>query len=85
MDAWDEFLRWATPSALLESDGTIHSLNAPMAATLGRPANQCIGHDFIGLLPETQQAEGESLLIHGATPRRSRCVSWSSPDRARHP
>jgi hypothetical protein len=46
MDTWDEFLRWATPSALLTPDGTVHSLNAPMAATLGRPAQQCVGFDF---------------------------------------
>jgi hypothetical protein len=51
MDTWDEFLRWATPSALLTPEGTIHSLNAPMAATLGRQAKQCVGYDFVGLLP----------------------------------
>lgn len=55
------------PSALLTQDGTIHSLNAPMAATLGRPAQQCVGYDFLDLLPETQRASAESLLIHGAT------------------
>ncbi|WP_063611333.1 SpoIIE family protein phosphatase [Streptomyces sp. 142MFCol3.1] len=67
MDARDEFLRWATPSALLTLDGTIHSLNDPMAATLGRAAEECVGYDFPSLLPETQRASAESLLIHGAT------------------
>ncbi|MFF2519423.1 SpoIIE family protein phosphatase [Streptomyces sp. NPDC058086] len=84
MDTWDEFLRWATPSALLTPDGTIHSLNAPMAATLGRPAQQCVGYDFLDLLPETQRASAESLLIHGATTKTvaMRVLEFSGPDRA---
>lgn len=84
MDTWDEFLRWATPSALLTPDGTIHSLNAPMAATLGRPAEQCVGYDFLDLLPETQRASAESLLIHGATTKTvaMRVLEFSGPDRA---
>lgn len=81
MDTWDEFLRWATPSALLTLDGVIRSLNAPMAATLGRPAEQCAGYDFLGLLPESQRASAESLLVHGATTKTvaMRVLEFSGP------
>ncbi|WP_353963517.1 MULTISPECIES: PAS domain-containing protein [unclassified Streptomyces] len=84
MDTWDEFLRWATPSALLTLDGAVRSLNAPMAATLGRPAKQCVGHDFISLLPETQRAAAESLLTHGATTKTvaMRVLEFSGPGEA---
>ncbi|WP_328920339.1 PP2C family protein-serine/threonine phosphatase [Streptomyces sp. NBC_00208] len=84
MDTWDEFLRWATPSALLTLDGAIRSLNAPMAATLDRPANRCVGHDFLGLLPEDQRAAAESLLIHGATTKTvaMRVLEFSGPGEA---
>ncbi|MEU6547022.1 SpoIIE family protein phosphatase [Streptomyces sp. NPDC046859] len=84
MDTWDEFLQWATPSALLALDGTIRSLNAPMAATLGRPAAQCLGHRFPSLLPEGQRASAESLLTHGATTKTvaMRVLEFSAPDRA---
>ncbi|MEV6655196.1 SpoIIE family protein phosphatase [Streptomyces sp. NPDC051219] len=48
-------------------DGTIRYLNASMATMLGRPAEQCVGHDFLGMLPQTQRASAENLLTHGAT------------------
>ncbi|MEU6324617.1 SpoIIE family protein phosphatase [Streptomyces sp. NPDC047009] len=67
MDTLDELIQRSEPSALLTLDGTIRSLNASMAVTLGRPAEQCVGHDFLSLLPETQRAAAETLLIHGAT------------------
>ncbi|WP_369243702.1 PAS domain-containing protein [Streptomyces sp. R41] len=67
MDTLDELIRRTEPSALLTLDGTIRSLNASMAAMLGRPAEQCVGHDFLRMLPETQRASGENLLTHGAT------------------
>ncbi|MGY6021678.1 PAS domain-containing protein [Streptomyces spinosirectus] len=84
MDTWEELLRWATPSALLAPDGTIRSLNAPMAAALGRPEKQCVGHHFPGLLPESQRASAESLLTHGATTKTvaMRVLMFSAPDRA---
>ncbi|MFE5143730.1 PAS domain-containing protein [Streptomyces fagopyri] len=84
MDTWDEFLRWPTPSALLTAEGTIHSLNAPMAATLGRQAKQCEGYDFLSLLPETQRPSAESLLIHGATTTTvaMRVLEFSRPGKA---
>ncbi|MDX2708584.1 SpoIIE family protein phosphatase [Streptomyces sp. PA03-6a] len=84
MDSSDDLLRWATPSALLAVDGTVRSLNAPMAATLGRPAEQCVGHDFCGLLPETQRASAENLLTHGATTKTvaMRVLEFSAPGRA---
>ncbi|MFE7325603.1 SpoIIE family protein phosphatase [Streptomyces sp. NPDC057565] len=67
MDTLDALMRRAEPSALLSLDGTIHSLNASMATTLGRPAEQCVGHDFLGVLPAGQRAAAENLLTHGAT------------------
>lgn len=84
MDSSDDLLRWATPSALLAVDGTVRSLNAPMATTLGRPAEQCVGHDFCGLLPETQRASAENLLTHGATTKTvaMRVLEFSAPGRA---
>ncbi|WP_405766133.1 SpoIIE family protein phosphatase [Actinacidiphila glaucinigra] len=65
-------------------DGTVRSLNAPMATTLGRPAEQCVGHDFCGLLPETQRASAENLLTHGATTKTvaMRVLEFSAPGRA---
>ncbi|MFF2937402.1 SpoIIE family protein phosphatase [Streptomyces mirabilis] len=67
MDASDELLQRATPSALLTLDGVIRSLNAAMATALGRPREQCVGHGFGDLLPEDQRTSAEGLLTHGAT------------------
>ncbi|MET8809596.1 SpoIIE family protein phosphatase [Streptomyces sp. NPDC004546] len=67
MDASDELLRVATPSALLTLDGVIRFLNAALAAQLGRPWEQCVGHGFVDLLPEDQRISAEGLLRHGAT------------------
>ncbi|MEU0822621.1 SpoIIE family protein phosphatase [Streptomyces mirabilis] len=67
MDASDELLQRATPSALLTLDGVIRSLNAAMATALGRPREQCVGHGFGDLLPEDQRISAEGLLMHGAT------------------
>ncbi|MFF7209795.1 SpoIIE family protein phosphatase [Streptomyces sp. NPDC008238] len=84
MDASDDLLRWATPSALLAVDGTIRSLNAPMAATLGTPVEQCVGRDFSDLLPESQRASAENLLTIGATTKTvaMRVLEFSAPERA---
>ncbi|MFH9969951.1 PAS domain-containing protein [Streptomyces mirabilis] len=67
MDASDEILQMATPSALLTLDGAIHRLNAPMARVLGRPVEQCVGHRFGDLLPARQLTAVESLVSHAAT------------------
>lgn len=67
MDASDELLQMAVPSALLTLDGVIRSLNAAMATQLGRPKEQCVGHRFADFLPEDQRISAESLLTHGAT------------------
>ncbi|TXS60346.1 MULTISPECIES: SpoIIE family protein phosphatase [unclassified Streptomyces] len=67
MDASDELLQMATPSALLTPDGVIRSLNAAMATQLGRPRQQCAGAGFVDLLPEDQRMSAEGLLTHGAT------------------
>ncbi|MER5917974.1 SpoIIE family protein phosphatase [Streptomyces sp. NPDC001982] len=66
-DASDELLRGADPAALLTLDGVISGLNAGMAAALGRPAEQCLGHDFGDLWPESQRMSAESLVVHAAT------------------
>src|SRR5262245_19836193 len=67
MDASDELLRSAGPSALLTLDGAIRSLNAAMASNLGRPANQCVGRDIGDLLPASQRMSARSLVAHAAT------------------
>ncbi|MGW3725583.1 SpoIIE family protein phosphatase [Streptomyces sp. NPDC000851] len=66
MDASDELLRRAGPSALLTLDGAVHSLNATMASALGRPAEQCLGRDFADLWPTSQRTSAESLVVHAA-------------------
>ncbi|MFG2480823.1 PAS domain-containing protein [Streptomyces fagopyri] len=70
MDASDELLQMATPSALLTLDGVIRSLNAAMAAQLGKPWERCAGHGFVDLLREDQCIAAEGLLTHGATTKR---------------
>ncbi|MFI5633613.1 SpoIIE family protein phosphatase [Streptomyces sp. NPDC051664] len=75
MDAPDEFLRGPDPAALLTLDGAIRSLNAAMAAALGRPVEQCLGRDFgdqcLGrdfgdLWPASERMSAESLVAHAA-------------------
>ncbi|MER5916654.1 PAS domain-containing protein [Streptomyces sp. NPDC001982] len=65
-DASDELLRGADPAALLTLDGAIRSLNAAMATAFGRPAEQCLGHDFGDLWPASQRMSAESLVVHAA-------------------
>lgn len=66
MDASDEILHMPTPSALLNLDGSIHSLNEAMAWTLGRPVEQCVGRGFGDLLPASQLTWAERLVSHAA-------------------
>ncbi|MGC5008265.1 SpoIIE family protein phosphatase [Streptomyces sp. DT203] len=66
MDASDELLRRACPSALLTLDGAMRDLNAAMASALGKPAEQCLGRDFGDLWPASQQTSAESLVGHAA-------------------
>ncbi|MFD4231855.1 SpoIIE family protein phosphatase [Streptomyces sp. NPDC058545] len=66
MDASDELLRGTDPAALLALDGAIRSLNAAMAIVLGRPAEQCLGHDFGELWPASQRMSADSLVAHAA-------------------
>ncbi|MEU0038927.1 MULTISPECIES: SpoIIE family protein phosphatase [unclassified Streptomyces] len=67
MDASDEILQMATPSALLTLDGVIRSLNEAMARALGRSVEQCAGRGFGELLPTSQLSAVESLVSHAAT------------------
>ncbi|MQY40015.1 hypothetical protein SRB17_80440 [Streptomyces sp. RB17] len=67
MDASDELLRRAAPSALLTGDGTIRGLNAAMARALGRTAEQCVGRGLVDLMPASQRTAVESLVAHAAT------------------
>ncbi|MFJ9755500.1 SpoIIE family protein phosphatase [Streptomyces sp. NPDC101149] len=69
MDASNDFLRRAEPSALLDPGGTIRSLNAPMATTLGRPAQQCVGHPLWDLLPDSQRSVLERIVAHASKQR----------------
>ncbi|WP_030980747.1 PAS domain-containing protein [Streptomyces sp. NRRL S-1824] len=75
MDASDELLRGPDPAALLTLDGAIRSLNAAMAAALGRPVEQCLGQDFgeqcLGrdfgdLWPASQRMSADSLVANAA-------------------
>ncbi|MFJ7947256.1 SpoIIE family protein phosphatase [Streptomyces sp. NPDC096354] len=66
MDASDELLRRAGPSALLTQDGAVRSLNAPMASALGRPTEECLGRGFRDLYPASQRLSAESLVVAAA-------------------
>ncbi|SEP05023.1 SpoIIE family protein phosphatase [Actinacidiphila rubida] len=67
MDASDELLQVNGPSALLTLDGVVRRLNAAMARTLGRPAEQCVGRGFGDLFPAEQLTAIDSLVTHAAT------------------
>ncbi|MGW1884944.1 SpoIIE family protein phosphatase [Streptomyces sp. NPDC001970] len=69
MDASDELLRRAEPSALLYPDGIIRSLNAEMATALGRPAEQCVGRYAWELVPESQRSVVERIVAHASRQR----------------
>ncbi|MET7788020.1 SpoIIE family protein phosphatase [Streptomyces sp900116325] len=66
MDASDELLRRTDPAALLTLDGAIRSLNAAMAAALGRSAEHCLGRDFADLWPASQRMSADCLVVHAA-------------------
>ncbi|MFF4113663.1 SpoIIE family protein phosphatase [Streptomyces sp. NPDC001714] len=66
MDASVEFLRRASPSAVLTLDGAIRGLNAAMAEALGRSEEQCLERDFADLWPPSQRTLAESLVVHAA-------------------
>ncbi|MFF0286474.1 SpoIIE family protein phosphatase [Streptomyces sp. NPDC005262] len=66
MDASDELLRRAGPSALLTLDGAVRSLNTAMATALGRPAEECLGRCFSDLYPASQRLSAESLVVSAA-------------------
>ncbi|GAA3767554.1 SpoIIE family protein phosphatase [Streptomyces chiangmaiensis] len=69
MDASDELLRRAEPSALLYPDGIVRSLNAPMATALGRPAEECVGRYAWELVPESQRGVVERIVAHARKQR----------------
>jgi serine phosphatase RsbU (regulator of sigma subunit)/PAS domain-containing protein len=70
MDASDELLERAYPSAHVTLGGVIRRLNDAMATALGRPAEQCVGRDFADLLPAGQRISAERLVAQGATGKR---------------
>ncbi|MFD7442129.1 SpoIIE family protein phosphatase [Streptomyces sp. NPDC059909] len=69
MDSSDELLRRAEPSALLYPDGIVRSLNAAMAAVLGRPEEQCVGRYVWDLVPESQRSAVECIVAHASKQR----------------
>ncbi|MFD0509096.1 PAS domain-containing protein [Streptomyces chiangmaiensis] len=85
MDTSHELLRSAAPSALLTLDGAIHHLNAAMARTLGRSAEQCVGRTIGELLPASQRMAAESLAAHAATTRTITMRALKFPAQADHP
>ncbi|MFF7184918.1 SpoIIE family protein phosphatase [Streptomyces sp. NPDC008222] len=66
MDASDELLRRAEPSALLHPNGVVRSVNAAMAMTLCRPAEQCVGRYAWELVPESQRLVVERMVTHAS-------------------
>jgi serine phosphatase RsbU (regulator of sigma subunit) len=70
MDASDELLQSAYPSARVTPGGVIRRLNAAMATALDRPAEQCVGRHFAALLPAGQRISAERLVAQGATGKR---------------
>ncbi|MFF3791750.1 SpoIIE family protein phosphatase [Streptomyces sp. NPDC001981] len=66
MDASNELLQRACPSALLTLNGAMRGLNDAMATALGRPAEQYLGRDFGDLWPASQRMSAESLVGHAA-------------------
>ncbi|MGW1888275.1 SpoIIE family protein phosphatase [Streptomyces sp. NPDC001970] len=66
VDASDELLRRAEPSALLYPDGIVRSLNAAMTAVLGRPEEQCVGRYVWDLVPESQRSVVEGIVAHAS-------------------
>jgi PAS domain S-box-containing protein len=69
VDASDELLRRAEPSALLHPNGIVRSVNAAMATALGRPAEQCVGRDAWELVPESQRSVVERIVTHASKQR----------------
>ncbi|MEU1599498.1 SpoIIE family protein phosphatase [Streptomyces sp. NPDC005708] len=84
MDASDELLHQPEPAALLTLDGCIRDLNAAMATALGRPVEKCLGRDFGGLWPESQQMLAENLVAHAARTKTiaMRALEFPGPDGA---
>ncbi|MGW4607342.1 SpoIIE family protein phosphatase [Streptomyces sp. NPDC004532] len=69
MDASNELLRKAEPSALLYPDGIVRSLNRSMATALDRPAKRCVGRFLRELLPESQRNVVERIVAHAGKHR----------------
>ncbi|MCC5480087.1 PP2C family protein-serine/threonine phosphatase [Streptomyces barringtoniae] len=64
MDASNELLRRAEPSALLYPDGAVRSLNEAMASALSRPAEQCVGRCIWELLPTSQRSVAKRIVAN---------------------
>lgn len=62
MDASDDLLRRADPSALVTLDGAMRGMNAAMASALGKPAEKCLGRGFCELWPAHRQPCADSLI-----------------------
>ncbi|SOE31728.1 PAS domain-containing protein [Streptomyces sp. OK228] len=83
MDASDELLRRAEPSALLSPDGIVHSLNAAMATALGRLAEECVGRHIWELLPESQRPVVKRIVAHASKQKLAmRVLELPRPGRA---
>jgi hypothetical protein len=90
MDASDELLRRAEPSALLHPNGIVRSVNGAMAMALCRPAEQCVGRYAWELVPENQPAprgrahhdpreQAEAGHAGAGTGAPLRLLRWRSP------
>ncbi|MER5918113.1 SpoIIE family protein phosphatase [Streptomyces sp. NPDC001982] len=83
VDASDELLRRAEPSALLYPDGIIRSLNEAMATAFGRPAEECVGRYVWELVAEGQRIVVERIVAHASKPRLAmRVLEFPRPGRA---
>jgi hypothetical protein len=71
----------------LSPDGIVRSLNAAMAAALGRPAEQCVGRYVWELLPESQRTVVGRIAAQASKQRLAMCLSsrggsWITIDEA---
>ncbi|MFF3559552.1 SpoIIE family protein phosphatase [Streptomyces sp. NPDC002574] len=83
MDASDELLRRAEPSTLLSPNGIVRSLNEAMAASFGRPAEQCVGRYAWDLVPESQRSVVERIVAQASKQRLAmRVLEFPRPGRA---
>ncbi|MFD3452021.1 SpoIIE family protein phosphatase [Streptomyces sp. NPDC058691] len=69
MDASDELLRMAEPSALVHPGGIVRSVNQALATALHKPAEECAGRYLADLVPASQRSVVERIVTHASNQR----------------